>query len=317
VGASAIARKLKEISHLEWLDLSGNLFNGEEGIITQIMQGIKNQKNLFHFGLSMAPTTSRKEAFKCSEQMISLLVANPKLVSICMDNSFVTPHAMAMLEKLLRQPNRKIANLSFKYCFLDGTAIVHLCNGLAVNRSLVSLSLSSNGLSSLSGTQIVRALSHNIYLTNLDLSRNNLGDEFAVELAKCLSSNDILWRVDISHNPITARGAEALLKVLRENNDTLTSLGDIEANLSMGVLTIRNINICLGTNRDNADGQHNKQTERDKHTQEPVELQTRLMIKDNSKVGTQTDYGGYKIMKPLSYVNNPVKTLGDFQMWNI
>ena len=61
------------------------------------------------------------------------------------------------------------------------------------------------------------------------MSHNNLGDEFAVELASMLATNDILWKVDISHNPISIKGANAILKVLRENNDTLTSLGDIEA----------------------------------------------------------------------------------------
>lgn len=65
------------------------------------------------------------------------------------------------------------------------------------------------------------------------------------------------------------------------------------------------------------DGQVTKTMEKDKFNQEPVELNTRISIKDVTTLGTQTDYGGYKIIKPLSYVNNPVKTLGDFRMWNI
>jgi disulfide oxidoreductase YuzD len=63
----------------------------------------------------------------------------------------------------------------------------------------------------------------------IDLSKNNLGDDFAAELANTLASNEILYKVDISNNPITAKGANSLLKVLKESNDTLTSLGDIEA----------------------------------------------------------------------------------------
>ena len=85
----------------------------------------------------------------------------------------------------------------------------------------------------------------------------------------------------------------------------------------MGILTIRNINICLSTNREHAEGQISKGLEKDKTVQEPVELQSRLLIKDIGITGTNTDYGGYQIMKPLSYVNNPVKTLGDFRLWNI
>ena len=84
----------------------------------------------------------------------------------------------------------------------------------------------------------------------------------------------------------------------------------------MGILMIRNINICLATNRDNADVQEKTAKEKDKTSQEPVELQSRLMIKEGA-AGDHTDYGSYQILKPLSYVNNPVKTLGDFKMWNI
>lgn len=144
-----------------------------------------------------------------------------------------------------------------------------------------------------------------------------MGDEFAIELARMLATNDILWKVDISHNPISMKGANAILKVLKENNDTLTSLGDIEANFSMGVLTIRNINICLATNRESAEGQLTKGQEKDKNMQEPVELQSRIQARDSEAIGSQTDYGGYQIMRPLSYANNPVKTLGDFKLWNI
>lgn len=41
--------------------------------------------------------------------------------------------------------------------------------------------------------------------------------------------NEILYKVDISHNPIGSKGANAILKVLKESNDTLMTLGDIEA----------------------------------------------------------------------------------------
>ena len=67
-----------------------------------------------------------------------------------------------------------------------------------------------------------------MYLNDLNLSRNNLNDDFAVQLAKCLFSNDVLWRVHISNNPIGEKGAKALLRVLKEANESLTSLGDLQ-----------------------------------------------------------------------------------------
>lgn len=72
-------------------------------------------------------------------------------------------------------------------------------------------------------------IKNNIFLNSLNLSKNNLGDEFAIELANTLTINDTLYKVDISHNPIIVKGAQAVYKVLRESNDTIQSLGDIEA----------------------------------------------------------------------------------------
>lgn len=65
---------------------------------------------------------------------------------------------MLNLEKLLKQSAKKIVSLNLSSCFLDGKAVWHLHNGLAVNRTLVSLNLSRNGLVDLSGIYIMRAL---------------------------------------------------------------------------------------------------------------------------------------------------------------
>lgn len=68
-----------------------------------------------------------------------------------------------------------------------------------------------------------------MYLNHLDLSRNNLNDDFAKQLARCLNVNDVLWKVDISNNPIGEKGALAILKSLKESNETLSSLGDLQS----------------------------------------------------------------------------------------
>lgn len=235
-----------------------------------------------------------------------------------MINSDVTVDCMISLEKMLVNSTKKIISLNFAYCYLDGKCIYHLARGLSVNRTLVSLNLSSNGLNDHSGVVIIQSLAHNIHLTTLDLSKNNLGDEFAHALCITLTKNETLWKIDLSNNPINYAGAEMILKVLKESNDNLVSLGDIEANFSMGVLTVRNINISLTTNRENADLQVREPKDKDKDSHEPVDLMSRLMLKDSGKDSkNQTDYGNYQILKPLAYVNNPLKTIGDFKMWNI
>jgi Ran GTPase-activating protein (RanGAP) involved in mRNA processing and transport len=79
-----------------------------------------------------------------------------------------------------------------KFNFLNTHASLTLSNALTVNRSLVKLDLSNNGLSPLSGIYFMRNLKDNIFLTDLNLSRNGLNDDFAKELADCLRVNDVL-----------------------------------------------------------------------------------------------------------------------------
>jgi hypothetical protein len=41
-------------------------------VINQIIIAIKGHKNLFHFGLSMAPMSNEQKEFKSSEHMVAL-----------------------------------------------------------------------------------------------------------------------------------------------------------------------------------------------------------------------------------------------------
>lgn len=142
-------------------------------------------------------------------------------------DSRISDNAMRNVESVLLNPDANLLSLNFKYCFLEPKTIFILSRGLKVNRTLVQLNLSSNGLASICGIYIVKSLRENISLSILDLSKNSLGDDFAHALADTISRNDILWKVDISYNPIGVAGANAILKALEESNDTLESLGDI------------------------------------------------------------------------------------------
>lgn len=83
---------------------------------------------------------------------------NPKLTSLNLDHSLITVPAMQALEKIMKNPNKRLVNLSLNYCFLTGQALYHLCNGLMVNKTLVTLSLAGNGISPPCGIEIIRAI---------------------------------------------------------------------------------------------------------------------------------------------------------------
>jgi Ran GTPase-activating protein (RanGAP) involved in mRNA processing and transport len=166
-------------------------------------------------------------------------------------DSKITQSSVQILYNVLTQTGYYITGLSFKYSFLDTRSIYMISKALEINRSLVKLDLSGNGLSPIMGVYLAKSLKNNVTLTELNLEKNCLNDDFAEELAELLKKNDILWKVDISYNPIGDIGARALLKAIRENNDTLESLGDdfYSNSPSMGVITVQEILKVLKQNK--------------------------------------------------------------------
>lgn len=166
-------------------------------------------------------------------------------------DSKLTQASISSLYNLLTNANSYLTGLCLKYCFLDTRSVYFLSKALEVNRTLVKLDLSCNGLSPIMGVYIVRSLKNNVTLTDLNLSKNCLNDDFAEALADMLRVNEIIWKVDLSYNPIGEQGAKAILKAIKESNDSLESLGDeFEANsASMGVVNVEEIRKVLKQNK--------------------------------------------------------------------
>lgn len=134
----------------------------------------------------------------------------------------------------LEGKDNRLTCLNFNFCYLQSREITSLCRSLNINRTLIKLNLSNNGLNNAMGIMLTDVLKvttfhmqNNITLVMLSLSRNCLGDMFAEALARSLQVNEIIMTVDISGNLIETDGAQALIKCLTESNDTLESLGDI------------------------------------------------------------------------------------------
>ena len=82
---------------------------------------------------------------------------------------------MQSLEKLLKNPNKRIVNLSLNHCFFDGQALYHLCNGLMVNKTLVTLSLAGNGLTPMCGNELIRAIKVTYFTDHIEQHLHNVG----------------------------------------------------------------------------------------------------------------------------------------------
>lgn len=94
----------------------------------------------------------------------------------------------------------------------------------------------------------MEALKANQSLQILDLSNNFLDTQFAVWLADLLRENPCIHTIDIGKNPIDPEGAEIIKNVLREGNDSLGSLGDLNKNTYMGIRAKEDIQQMLDLN---------------------------------------------------------------------
>lgn len=209
---------------IKLVSLSRNDFGSDGVAVQSICNGLRQQKNLHYFALDViAPDGA---ALDISEYPCRIATVHQSLRSISLVNSRISHSAMQIICNALQSPSSYLTALNFRFSFLDTKNIFMLSKALEINRTLVKLDLSKNGLSPICGVYIMKAIRENIILTDLNLSANFLDDEFANEFARTLKYNDTLWRVDISDNPIGRQGAESLLKAIEEDNESLESLGD-------------------------------------------------------------------------------------------
>jgi hypothetical protein len=110
-----------------------------------------------------------------------------------------------------------------------------LGKGLKLNKTLIKLDISHNALKVSMTKFVTESLLENDTLVILDLGNNFLDDSFAEDLALLLKRNAILNTIDISNNPIGPKGALSILNSLLQYNETLSSLGNLDENLYMGV----------------------------------------------------------------------------------
>jgi hypothetical protein len=143
-------------------------------------------------------------------------------------------------------------------------------------------------------------------LTTLNLHGNLLDDTFAVYLSQLLGQNPVLHEVDISKNPIGPQGAKKLLDAVLEQNQTLSSLGDLSENDMMGVRTREELRQALMLN--------NSSHDKKKAFLEMKQAQTRSKFIDGKELEQPTDEHVetivppskqllYPLLKPIEFTN--------------
>ena len=119
-------------------------------------------------------------------------------MSLNVRNSKFTKHSTDYLSKMLINSETMLTALCLKYCFLTFEQISSLSNALRLNKSLVKLDLSNNGLKPGPCRFLLDSLQVNMSLTEVNFHGNFLDNEFAVDLSYVLERNQVLYKVDIS-----------------------------------------------------------------------------------------------------------------------
>ncbi|KRX06458.1 hypothetical protein PPERSA_05071 [Pseudocohnilembus persalinus] len=325
-GGMHIAKLLKDgVHHIEWLDLSRNSFSTETQVLTSILSGLKKQPELYHFCLdtnthdTKLSNDDQISKVVISEQVMKFVKESKNLNSFGIIDSRLTLKSIQILSQFLASSQCQLTGLNLKFCFLSYPSVFELGKGLQRNRSLVKLDLSHNALDDVQGIYISRALKENVFLAELNLSKNNLNNGFAEHFAQSLRTNQTLWKCELQGNPIGQEGAEALLTVLHEDNESLESLGEINAsNTNMGVLYVQMINKALRVNSVSKDVRSKLiEQQLDQKNADPKQTfyDEETNFEKNQKI-IENEYDDYKLCKPILFTNDPNSDLIDFKIWN-
>jgi hypothetical protein len=116
-----------------------------------------------------------------------------------------------------------LVSLSIHYCQFAFVDAVDLFRGLAQNKTLTTLYLSSlfipsNKSTTNLTTELANMLASNTGLRKLAYSHGTLGDKAAIVIAEALKRNRTLEEVHFDHNRIGNEGAVALVDALNINN---------------------------------------------------------------------------------------------------
>ena len=126
-----------------------------------------------------------------------------------------------------------------------------LSRALHQNRSLTSLTLGMNHISTTAGIAFAEALRSNATLTSASLAGNLLGDAAFVAIAAAIAGNRTMTHLDLSRNSIRTIGAQAIRQALHTNH-SLTSLGHLDG-LPVAVGLRSSIEWYLRSNKERRD----------------------------------------------------------------
>jgi len=216
-GCSQLMDGILPQNPLSVLKLTGNPI-GNEGAMKVAMM-LQMNKRLLHLDISDCDVeTETVIAFATvlltNTQLQHLGIANPRLFSL-------QEEPLVHFSDMLRS-NSSLTSLDLSKHRMRDRGVQVLCEYLAVNQTLRTLSLRCNLITMEGGSAIGRLLETS-GLVSLDLSGNRVDNLGAMSIARALESNKQLTHLNLTHNNIGGEGLAALAHAL-SSNETLSKL---------------------------------------------------------------------------------------------
>ena len=163
-----------------------------------------------------------------SKLLFRALRSNKTLVNLNIgNNSGVSRNALGMGSVgelvLMLQENKVLSELGLVMTELTTDHITMIAGGLAKNKTLQVLNISSNNMGTKGAVCLIGALVGS-QLQELFLASNHIRDDFAVHFAKFLGENKTLRVIDVSSNTLSHKFIAAISPALAAEDCSLESL---------------------------------------------------------------------------------------------
>jgi hypothetical protein len=211
-GIKTLQEALVQSQSLTHVSFSQNEI-GDDGCL-QIILALRNNRTITHLNLS--------DTGMCHNALTvlgSLVGQINRLKCLHVDNPHngIDGDSSAKRLFLSLAVNQSLVELSIARAKLGDDSAFLLAEALAVNTTLTKLRIRSNGISSVGAEYLATALKNNSTLEVLDISGNKVGDKGAEAIAVTLKENTHLSKLDLQNNAISGVGLLALCRALPEN----------------------------------------------------------------------------------------------------
>lgn len=162
-----------------------------------------------------------------ADNRLLYFLEQPMTSELRLNNNIISIDSVVALTSPVRIHDT-LTYLSLRYCGLNDLSISTLCESFKFNKSIETIDLEGNSITSEGAHALALVIDANTPLKSLTLKENQLGEEGITSLAIVLGSgtNTNLQHLDLANNKINAKGAIEYANALKDTKMTEILLDD-------------------------------------------------------------------------------------------